>query len=157
MRARPERLLVLVPAEREHADLLAPRLRGIDRIECEAMGRTGHDALRHGVLASAESWTALVDGEPQAMFGVVVESVAGSLGIPWFLGSEQVSAHGRTLVAMGPALVGAMHRHGRTLRNFVSSDNRPAIRLLEHWGFDVEHEVVRMRGVAFRPFKREIS
>jgi hypothetical protein len=50
-----------------------------------------------------------------------------------------------------------MHRHGRRLCNFVSSENRQAIRLLEHWGFTVEQDHVVMREVAFRRFIREIK
>jgi hypothetical protein len=91
------------------------------------------------------------------MFGVVVESAASGDAIPWFLGSDQVACHARALIAMGPVIVGAMHAHGRRLRNFVSSENRQAIRLLEHWGFTVEQDQVVIRNVAFRPFIREIK
>jgi GNAT superfamily N-acetyltransferase len=146
----------LVPGDHTHVDALARRLRPIDRIECEAMGRSASQALRHGLAVSAQVWTALVDGEPHAMFGVVVESAAGGDAVPWFLGSDLVARHGRALIAQGPAILAAMHRHGIRLRNFVSSENRAAIRLLEHWGFTVEQELVVMRGIAFRRFIREI-
>jgi len=98
----------------------------------------------------------MIGGEPQAMFGVVVENAAGGDAVPWFLGSDLVARHGRALIEHGPAVILAMHRHGARLRNFVSSDNRQAIRLLERWGFVVEHEPVVMRSVAFRRFIREI-
>ena len=91
------------------------------------------------------------------MFGVVAGSAAGGDAIPWFLGSDHVSRHARTLITRGPAIVAAMHRHGRRLCNFVSSENRQAIRLLEHWGFTVEQDHVEMRKVAFRRFIREIK
>jgi hypothetical protein len=148
--------MCLVPGHDDHVPALARRLRAIDRIECEAMGRTGSQALRHGLNASAQTWTAMVDGEPHAMFGVVVECAVGGDAVPWFLGSSMVARHGRALIAEGPAMIAAMHRHGARLRNFVSSDNREAIRLLEHWGFTVEDEPVVMRSVAFRRFIREI-
>jgi GNAT superfamily N-acetyltransferase len=147
----------LVPASAEHVSILAKRLRPIDRIECEAMGRSAEEALRHGLFASARTWSALIGDEPHAMFGVVVESVASGHAIPWFLGSDQVARHARLLIARGPAILTAMHRHGSRLCNFVSSENRQAIRLLEHWGFTVEHELVVMRNVAFRRFIREIK
>jgi hypothetical protein len=132
-------------------------MRPIDRLECEAMGRSAEQALHHGLAASARTWTALIGDEPHAMFGVVVESVAGGCAIPWFLGSDQVGRHARLLIAQGPAILTAMHRHGRILCNFVSSDNRQAIRLLEHWGFTIEQELVVTRAVAFRRFIREIK
>jgi len=147
----------LVPGATEHVADLAPRLRTIDRVECEAMGQTGEQALRHGLDAGAQTWTALIDDEPHAMFGVVVECPASSHAIPWFLGSDQVMRHARLLVAHGPVMLRAMHRHGRHLCNFVSRDNRQAIRLLEHWGFTVEPQLVVTRGVAFRRFIREIT
>ncbi len=145
----------LVPAEAAHIADLAGRLRAIDRAECAAMGRTGAQALRHGLLASARAWTALIDGEPHAMFGVVVESAATGDAIPWFLGSDKVARHGRLLIRLGPVILARMHRHGRALRNFVSCDNRQAIRLLELWGFFVEPEPVIVRQAAFRRFIRE--
>jgi len=146
----------LVPGHHDHVSSLARRLRAIDRIECAAMGRTASQALYHGLAASAQTWTAMIDDAPHAMFGVVVENAASGDAIPWFLGSDRVGRHGRALIEHGPVVIGTMHRHGARLRNFVSSDNRQAIRLLERWGFTVEHEPVVMRSVAFRRFIREI-
>jgi hypothetical protein len=151
----------LVDGAIEHVPGLAQRLRTIDRIECRAMGHTPEQALRHGLATSARTWTALIGDEPHAMFGVVVAAGAGDdsnvLGIPWFLGSDLVPRHARQLIAQGPAILADMHRHADRLCNFVSSDNRQAIRLLEHWGFTVEHEHVVLRAVAFRRFIREIK
>jgi hypothetical protein len=145
--------LRLVPGHADHVPMLAPRLRAIDRLECRAMGHSAEQALALGLCTGARTWTALVDGQPHAMFGVVAEE--GDTAIPWFLGSAQVGRHARALIAQGPAIVAAMHRHGRCLCNFVSSGNGRAIRLLEHWGFTVEDQSVVVRGVAFRRFIRE--
>lgn len=145
----------LVPAAPHHIDPLAARLRAIDRIECAAMGLTAAEALARGIAFSAQSWTALIDGQPQAMFGVVVECARSGAAVPWFLGSDEVAAHGAALVRLGPAIVRAMHRHGRTLRNYVSAENTRAIRLLTHWGFVVLPEPIAVRGVPFRLFIRE--
>ena len=157
MMARRDTAIRLVPADAAHVIDLAPRLRPVDRIECAAMGHSAGQALRHGLLVSAQVWTALEGDRPTAMFGVVAGSAAGGDASPWFLGSDHVSRHARTLITRGPAIVAAMHRHGRRLCNFVSSENRQAIRLLEHWGFTVEQDHVVMREVAFRRFIREIK
>ncbi len=157
MMARRDTAIRLVPADAAHVIDLAPRLRPVDRIECAAMGHSAGQALRHGLLVSAQVWTALEGDRPTAMFGVVAGSAAGGDAIPWFLGSDHVSRHARTLITQGPTIVAAMHRHGRRLCNFVSSENRQAIRLLEHWGFTVEQDHVVMREVAFRRFIREIK
>lgn len=145
----------LVRGTLDHVPQLAGRLRTIDLIECRAMGLTGAEALTRGVLTSAACWTALVDDEPQAMFGVVIECAASRDGVPWFLGSDRVAAHGRVLLRQGPGLIAAMHRHARTLRNYVSADNAQAIGLLEHWGFSVATAPILIRGLAFRRFIRE--
>jgi hypothetical protein len=152
---RPGVAVRLVPGRADHVPALARRLRAIDLQECRAMGHSGESALYHGLATGARTWTALVRGEPHAMFGVVVDINAPDTAIPWFLGSATVARHGRLLIGQGPAILSAMHRHGRTLCNFVSRDNHRAIRLLEHWGFAVEHQSVVVRSVAFRRFIRE--
>lgn len=146
-----------VAGERCHIAALARRMRAIDRIECAAMGFGPEAALWRGLDRSAWTQTALIDGVPHAMFGVMVESAQASIAVPWFLGSDHVMHHARQLVREGPAIIAAMHEQGRTLRNFVSAANGRAIRLLEHWGFVVEDPVVTVRGVAFRRFIREID
>jgi len=154
-RARVAVAVRLVPARAEHVPDLAKRMRAIDRLECEAMGLCAESALRRGLATSARTWTALSGNEVQAMFGVIVVSAADGDGIAWFLGSDQVGRHARLMIAGGPAVLAEMHRYARCLRNFVSAENRQAIRLLEHWGFTVEQRLVVVRSVAFRRFIRE--
>jgi ribosomal protein S18 acetylase RimI-like enzyme len=147
----------IVPAAYSHVNRLARDMRAIDRAECLAMGRTPKQALRHGIMASAWVRTALVDGEPQAMFGVVVESAMTGDGIPWFLGTDAVFRHGRDLIRMGPAILRDMGDSSRMLRNLVSADNAKAIRLLKRWGFTVDPEHVRVGGLPFRRFEMEFG
>ncbi|KQM18379.1 hypothetical protein [Novosphingobium sp. Leaf2] len=144
----------IVPAEWRHINTVANRLRDIDRRECEAMGRSGKDALRHGVVTSDKAWTALVDGRPEAVFGVVVESLIDRVGTPWFLGTDEVYRHGKALLMWGPGILARMGDSSLRLCNLVSADNRRAIRLLERWGFTVAKEHVVVRGVPFRHFER---
>lgn len=146
----------IVPAAHRHINRLARDLRAIDRAECEAMGRTAKAALRHGILASAWARTALVDGEPQAMFGVVVENALTGVGVPWFLGTDAVYRHGRAMLARGPAILMRMGDLCPTLRNLVGADNARAIRMLRWWGFTIEPEPVIVRGMAFLRFSMEV-
>ena len=144
----------VVPAERRHINTIANRMREIDREECEAMGRTGKHSLRLALDVSARCWTALVDGKPEAMFGVVVEDLMSGIGTPWFLGTDEVYRHGRELLMWGPDFVARLCDSSRHLSNLVSSRNRRAIRLLERWGFTVGEDEVIVRGVAFRRFEK---
>ncbi|MFC0204733.1 hypothetical protein [Novosphingobium soli] len=146
--------VAVVPAERRHINTIANRMRAVDREECEAMGRTGKEALRLAHATSTRAWTALVDGRPEAMFGVVIEDLIGGIGTPWFLGTDEVYRHGRELMMWGPGFVSRLSDSCRRLRNVVSARNPRAIRLLERWGFEVEEDTVIVRGVEFRHFEK---
>lgn len=147
----------IVPARHVHVGRIANNMRDIDRRECEAMGRTSKQALRAGIARSIRCWTALVDGRPEAMFGVVVESALGGVAVPWFLGTDEVYRHGRELLMWGPGIIERLHDSRMTLRNLVSSENRRAIRLLEKWGFEVSADEQEIRGIMFRAFTKEPS
>lgn len=143
----------VVPATFAHINRIARRVRSFDREECEAMGRTPKEALRIALLTSEHAWTALVDDKPEAMFGVVLESVLTGEATPWFLGTNEVYRHGRELVMWGRGFLSRMGDSTRVLRNVVSTRNRPAIRLLKRWGFTVGDEEIVVRGVSFRQFE----
>lgn len=121
------------------------------------MGRTPKQSLRSGLMVSSKAWTALVDGLPEAMFGVVVDSVLDGHGTPWFLGSDEVYRHARELLLWGPGLVARMHDSSPRLSNIVSAENGAAIRLLRRWGFTIEEGVMDVRGVPFRHFRKVLA
>lgn len=146
--------VTLEPASFRHVARIANRMREIDKAECLAMNRTPKQSLRIGLMVSDKCWTALVDGLPEAMFGVVVDSVLTGQGTPWFLGSDEVYRHARQLLLWGPGLVARLHDSSPRLSNVVSADNAAAIRLLRRWGFTIEEEEVNVRGVPFRRFEK---
>lgn len=143
----------LIPAEWKHINTIANRMRSIDAQECQAMGRTPKQSLRIAITTSEKAWTALVDGRPEAMFGLVVEDLISGIGTPWFLGTDEVYRHGRELIMHGPGMLARLGDSIRVARNLVSSRNDRAIRLLRKWGFTVGDDEVIVRGVAFRHFE----
>ena len=147
-------MVEIVPASSRHIGWIANNIRDEDRRECEAMGRTPKQALRRGVMTSTKAWTALVDGKPHAMFGVVVDSALGRKATPWFLGTEEVYRHGREMLSWGPRFLAEMGDSRYTLSNLVSATNGRAIRLLRRWGFTVGEEEVIVRGVPFLRFEK---
>lgn len=149
--------VTIVPAQPVHINRIANNMREIDRVECEAFGRTPKQSLRRGLAASSRCWTALVDGQPHAMFGVVIESALGGLAVPWMLGTDEIYRHPRELLMWGPGIIERLHDSTLTLRNVVSSDNHQAIRLLRRWGFTVAEEQIEVGGVMFRQFFKEPS
>lgn len=149
--------VTLAPASFRHVARISNRMRECDRAECAAMGRTPKQSLRLGLMVSDKAWTALVDGLPEAMFGVVVDSALTGHGTPWFLGSDEVYRHARELLLWGPGLVARLHDSSPRLANIVSADNARAIRLLKRWGFTVEEEEVNVRGVPFLRFEKVLA
>lgn len=144
----------IVPAAFRHVNFIARRMREMDRMEVEALGRTPKQALRYGLLSSSKAWTALVDNEPHAMFGVVEHNALTGEASPWFLGTDEVYRHGRELLMWGPGIVSRMCDSPRRLSNLVSAQNGQAIRLLRRWGFTVNEEQIDVNGMAFRSFER---
>lgn len=123
-----------------------------DRRECAAFGHSPKQALRDGLNASTICLTALVDGKPEAMMGLVVVSAIEGLGRPWMLGTDEIFRHGRELIAWGPGILSGMFDSTPRMSNLVSSTNARAIRLLRRWGFAVEEQEEMIGGVAFRKF-----
>ena len=144
----------LVPAKWQHINRIAAKMRAVDALECRAMGREPKQALRAAFLTSEKAWTALVDGVPHAMFGVVVESLLDRIGTPWFLGTDEVYRHAREMIQWGPGIISRMSDSSPLLANLVSAQNHQAIRLLRKWGFTVSDSEVVVRGVPFRHFER---
>ena len=148
-------MIELVRASPAHVGTIANRMRDIDQRECEAMGRTPKQALRAGVVNSAEAWTAKVDGRPEAMLGLVVTSALGGQGTPWMLGTDVVYQHGRGLLFMGRRIVAHWRDSTPHLSNYVSVENVRAIRLLRAWGFKLSEEVILFAGTEFITFRTD--
>jgi hypothetical protein len=147
--------ITILPARRTHIGPIATRMRSADRIECAAMGHTPKQALRAGLATSSTAWTALVDGRPEAMFGLVVTSALGGEGRPWMLGSDAIYAHPRAMLRRAPRFLAAMFDATARLSNLVAADNVRAIRLLRRWGFTIDTETMMIANIAFRLFHAE--
>ena len=143
----------VVLARPSHVGRIARNMRDIDRKECEAMGHSAKQSLRDGLFNSQKVWTALVDGQPEAMFGLVVNSALTGEGVPWFLGTDEVYRHGKALLSWGPGFVSIMRDSSPRAANLVSADNFKAIRLLKKWGFVVHPETEQHGGMDFRRFE----
>jgi hypothetical protein len=128
-------------------------MRVADRRECEAYGFAPKAALRRSMAASSWCLTALVDGHPEAMFGLVVRSAIEGLGEPWMLATNKAYQHGRDMIRVGPTVLATMADSTPTLRNLCRADNHPALRMLARWGFEIEDGSVMISGAPFRRFE----
>lgn len=145
----------LVPARLTHVGPIAANIRQIDRIECEALGRSPKEALRGGLRASLSAFTAMEGATPLAMLGVVPVDLLAGRGTIWMLGTERVFRHGRALLTLCPLVIGDWLGTFQTLDNIISTDNHRAIRLLKRLGFTISEKVETHGGVEFVGFRIE--
>lgn len=144
----------IVSADANHVGPIAAHMRKIDALEAAAFGHSPLEALQLGLMASRVAWTALVDGVPQVMLGVVTGSLLERTGRPWMLGTDAVRKHVRYIAAMGPVMVEAMQYGYDRLENVVAADNVAAVRMLLWLGFEIGPPSRMQGGVKFRQFSR---
>jgi hypothetical protein len=144
----------IVPARLTHVNRIALNMRAVDRIECEALGRSPKEALRFSLRTSLHAMTAVEDDEtPVAMFGIYPLDAIGGSAIPWFLGTDRVFMHPRELLCSGRRILDWWRSKFPHLENIVAVENEAAIRLLTHWGAEVGGKTEVHRGVSFVPFR----
>ena len=130
----------IVPAHPRHIARIARDMREIDRLECAVSGHSPKAALRAGYRNSVWALTAMVEGKPHAMFGVVALNVVEGSAVPWFLGTDEVYRHGRAMLTRGRQVIALMENTFDSLENHVAAANDKAIRLLRAWGFEIGPE-----------------
>ena len=130
-------------------------MRADDIVECRAMGHSPKQALREGLIASSLCLTALVDGRPEAMFGLVVKSALTGEGTPWMLGTEAIYDHPRAMLRWGPRFVAAMLDSTPALSNLVAAGNARAVGMLRRWGFEISREAIMIGDLEFKAFRME--
>ena len=127
--------LEVIPAGMDHVASVAARMRQADRDEVMASsGSTPHEALMISLSKSTEAWTAILDGRPEVMFGVVSTSVLGGTGIAWLLGTD--TAVESPALFLRQTLRWRQKLFGRydVLRNFVDDRNEVSKRWLGWMG-----------------------
>lgn len=145
-------MIELIRAKPAHVGVIANRMRASDVEEAAAFGHSPKQALRLGLMASSEAWTARIDGRPEAMFGLVTVSALDGLARPWFLGTDAVFDHGREMLRTGRMITARWLDSNRRMENLVSATNDRAIRLLGRWGFVIGDETMTIGGVPFLKF-----
>lgn len=146
--------LRFVPATAEHAAELARTMRAGDRAEAWAIERRAPlDALLDALSRSSRAWTAFVDGEVAAMFGVIEIDLLTRTGSLWFLTGAAVDAHKRVLLRAAPPTLAALRREWDVLLNVVDARYAGALSLLRWLGAEIHPpEPMGPGGVPFRRF-----
>lgn len=128
--------ITIVPAGMDHIASIAARMREADRVEVWAASRsTPHQALMTSIQNSAWAMTALIDGEPEAMWGVATLNILTSTGAPWLLGTDAVEKNFRQFLRQSVQWKEKLSAEYQVLMNFVHEDNEVSKRWLRWLGF----------------------
>lgn len=121
------------PATPEDAAELTPKLRQSDIAEM-ALTWTGSPETRlaESVRVSDESWALLIDGQIEAVFGLVRYP---EWSVPWMRCSAAVGLHARELLAHGHAWLNSVRDPRAPFANTVAASNAEAHKMLVRLGF----------------------
>lgn len=143
----------VVPARACHIRSIARRMRQADRDEIAASsGSTPFRALAFSLRKSDRAWTALIDGQPEIMFGVGQINVLAGVGAPWLLGTDAVDVHRRQFLRRSVSFRDQLLARYPVMRNFVDERNRTSVRWLKWLGAKFS-DPVDIRGHAFLLFE----
>lgn len=147
--------LELVPADIGHIDAMRGRFRAADIVEVRAAAdMTVEEALAAAIAEAHVAATVLLDGRPEAVFGVTVADLLSGVGSPWMLGTDELFRHPKLMLKMGRHYVSILRRRYYRLYNYVHAENHASIRWLSRIGF-VVHPPVKygVHGELFHPFE----
>ena len=144
----------VVTAELKHVDFLASNMREEDVAEVEAMGHTPKEALLTALERDDFTFTVLDPHKiPYAMFG------AGQAEPPyiWMLGTNDVRLYQFEFLKRCREWVWGFVGIYEKVHNYVSLDNKTAIKWLEWCGAVFVGDVINVNGKDFQRFEIEVK
>lgn len=143
----------IIPATKDHAHDLAPRMRKADRDEVMAgSGQLPLQALLFSMEQSDEAWTAFIDGRVEVMFGVGTINMLYGIGAPWLLGSDAIKTHYRAFLRQSLLWKSHLNSQYSELHNMVDDRNKVSKRWLQWLGFKLGPAIDIGNGLHFREF-----
>jgi hypothetical protein len=144
--------ITIVPAGEDYIASIAERMRDEDRAEVWASSRsTPQKSLETSLSHSSQAWTALIDDQPEVMFGVMDINILTATGAPWLLGTDAVVTYNRQFLRRSLWWRGKLLEQYDVLKNFVHDDNVVSKRWLQWLGFTL-HDPIRA-GAGGEPFR----
>ena len=144
-----------VTASADHIEAIARNMRHADVMEAAASGypdpvKALSDSLAHSSMAVS----AIIDGNPAAMFGASDINILASIGAPWMLATPAVSSDMRRFLRQSIHWRGQLLERYDTLRNVVDDRNHAAKRWLAWMGFRFSEPMpIGVNGEMFRVFE----
>ena len=148
-------VVTIVPAGMDHIASIAARMREADRTEVWASSRsTPHNSLMISLQNSRWAMTALVDGQPEVMWGVADLNILTGTGAPWLLGTDAVEANYRLFLRHSLQWKEKLSEQYQVLMNFVHDENEVSKRWLKWLGFTLSEPFeLGLDGELFRMFE----
>lgn len=149
-------MIHIVPATRQHATDMAPRMRSEDAHEVEAMGLSPCTALLYSLAGSVEAYSAFGARQdyPIAMWGAVPRSLLSDCATLWMLGTDEANAHPRILLRASRAFVDEVQARYPVVEAWVIVGYTKTIRWLLWLGFVLEERTLMRNGHEFHIFRR---
>lgn len=118
------------------ARYVGERLRESDRLEAEALGLRGVDAVMQSFYGSDECYTGLFDGEPMMLFGASGSLFRDEAAI-WALGTEVCDRVPMAMVRGGRGIVRDFLTRYPVLTNWCDARYEKSLRWLKMIGFTI--------------------
>lgn len=135
-------------------DHIAENMRDADAVEVWEMSRsTPRQSIREGLNASEYSAIAIIDGQPCAVFGLVVVDFLTATGVPWLLATDYAVKKQRIFLKHCKQGLCQMLEICPNLYNYVHAENKVSVRWLKWMGFNIQEPApVGREGAMFHKF-----
>lgn len=110
-------------------------MRAADVAEGQALGIVDLRSALHEARECSRWCLTAVSGLPVAMFGVRSWHDDPTVGVPWFLATDDVERHRRAFMRLAPHYIAQMLREFPRLKNRVHARNTAAVTWLASTGF----------------------
>lgn len=128
----------IVPSVKEHGHYILKTLRPEDRKEIEDAGNTPERAISLTLRCAIYSKTALVDGNPAAIWGIA-GNVLSDTGVPFLLtGTEVYKVSPLVFSRIYLRELSEMQKYFPRLENYVDSTYTGAVKMLKIAGFSLD-------------------
>ncbi len=130
-------------------------MRSHDYAELWELTRTGpEEAVRRSINMSQESYIGYWNGTPACVFGCFTAYI-GMVGVPWFLGTDEVTEHPVAFLRWARRYVTDMKARHTLLQNIVHSQNTPSVVFLTALGFELGETYLTDTGATARVFSMQ--
>jgi hypothetical protein len=147
----------IVTASQADLDLIARNMSRADADEVWATARLSPSAaLAASAKVSRDTFVGLADGVPICAFGVGQRTILDDVGVPWLLGTPEISKHARAFLTLSKEWVEREAEHYSRLENWVDARHTRAVKWLKWLGFAVDDpQPYGVEGVPFHRFHME--